>query len=187
MMKSVPVDLLRVLLRYNGESGKLYWLARSRDLFLSCKNPARACAIWNTKYAGKEAGTDFQGYVAVGFKSFGHVSIFAHRIVWAMHHGEWPAEFIDHINRDRSDNRISNLRSVSKVENQRNHPRHAHNTSGVSGVNWDKARGQWRAYITIGRKQVSLGRFPSFEEAVSARKRAEAANGFHENHGRKVQ
>lgn len=182
-MRELPVDLLHQVLTYDPATGSLRWKARTRELFLHCKNPDRACAIWNAKYADQEAGTDFDGYVAIGFKAFGVGQILAHRVGWAMHYGVWP-DMLDHENRDRKANWITNLREVTREQNQQNLPLMAHNTSGVAGVSWDKRHGKWRAYLGNRGKQVSLGRFPNFEAAVEARKRGEVAAHYHPNHGR---
>ena len=101
-----------------------------------------------------------------------------HHVVWFLKAGEWPSMQIDHINRDRLDNKFDNLRHVSASQNCRNSPLRSNNTTGVVGV---AKRGQsWGAYI-CGR---SLGRFSEFEDVVACRKAAEVKEGFHENHGK---
>lgn len=186
-MKGLPTpQMLHEILRYDRETGFLFWRERPPSMFLHCKHPHRSCAIWNSRYAGGQAGTDFDGYIAVVLKSFGRSRVFAHRIAWAMHYGEWPQDCIDHVNRDRKDNRIGNLRVVSRAENMRNLPLAVNNTTGAVGVSWDRARMRWRAQIGYGRRQVSLGRYGTLEEAITARKAAERALGFHENHGRNI-
>lgn len=67
--------------------------------------------------AGKPAGHEKSGYLRI---AFGGVNVFAHRAAWAITHGKWPDDVIDHINRDRKDNRLENLRDVSGLENARN-------------------------------------------------------------------
>jgi hypothetical protein len=131
---------------------------------------------WRAR-AGQEAGTfceDGYRYIRVDRKQY-----LAHRIIWKLLYGEDPEE-IDHINGNRSDNRITNLRSVSRLENMRNRKRASDNTSGVTGVFWYKARSKWRATIS----QKILGNFNKFEDAVAARKQAEKELGYHPNHGR---
>ncbi len=92
---------------------------------------------------------------------------------------------IDHINGDRGDNRISNLRVVTSTENNRNKAINKNNTSGVTGVTWSKSRRKWIAQIHIGKIGKALGGFDRVEDAIAARKNAETRYGFHENHGRK--
>ncbi len=67
--------------------------------------------------AGKPAGGVKSGYVRIAISG---VNVFAHRAAWAITHGKWPNEVIDHINRNRQDNRLENLRDVSGTENARN-------------------------------------------------------------------
>tara|TARA_R110001606_G_scaffold190822_1_gene338772 strand:+ start:384 stop:701 length:318 start_codon:yes stop_codon:yes gene_type:complete len=101
-----------------------------------------------------------------------------------MHVGDWPADQIDHISGDRSDNRIENLREATQTENSRNMKTLANNMSGVMGVSWDKRERHWIATISDDNSSVRLGRFKSFEDAVAARKAAEVEYGYHPNHGR---
>lgn len=127
---------------------------------------------------GREAGTFCKdiGYRKVHFD--GQI-YYTHRLIWKLLYGEDPLE-IDHINGNRSDNRITNLRSVSRLENMRNAKRRSSNASGVTGVFWLKDRSKWRAYIS----KKTLGEFNKFEDAVAVRKQAEKEYGYHPNHGR---
>lgn len=174
-MKHTP-SLVAVLLRYEPDTGHLYWLTRPRVFFRSDGEHRR----WNGRYAGKRAFT---------LNSYGYRDgmIFrkmyrAHAVAWALHTGEWPDGQIDHINGDRDDNRIDNLRVVTRSENCRNTPLRKNNSSGVMGVS--KLRYRWRAYIRTGEKNVHLGVFNTIEEATAARQAAELTHGYHPNHGR---
>ena len=102
-----------------------------------------------------------------GYRSIGILGrkYLAHRLAWLMHHGHWPELEIDHINRDRADNRISNLRQVSKAENQFNTGIKADNTSGYRGVSYDKKRSRWYASCIVRGKNFFLGYFDTAEEA----------------------
>jgi hypothetical protein len=93
-------------------------------------------------------------------------------------------EFIDHINGDRSDNRITNLRSVSHSGNTKNAKRRGDNLSGMTGVSFFRPKGTWRARINHNGETILLGYFRTYEEAVAARKAAEKIYEYHENHGR---
>lgn len=80
---------------------------------------------------------------------------------------------VDHINRNRLDNRKSNLRVVSHRTNGFNKGKQSNNTSGYVGVSWEKSRNKWETHIKINRKKIFLGYFDDIEEAASVRKNAE--------------
>lgn len=162
---------LRELLTYDEETGKLYWKPRPD-----------ARSSWNTRYAGKEAFTAMHN---AGYKvgSIDDKMYLAHRVIWKMVTGEDPDD-IDHIDGDRTQNQISNLRSVTRAENLRNKKLEPSNTSGVMGVSWEPALEKWGAYINVDNKRHRLGYYKEFDEAVMARQASEIEFGFHENHGR---
>jgi hypothetical protein len=108
----------------------------------------------------------------------------AHRLAWLYMYGELPEEFIDHIDHNKINNRISNLRCASRTENQRNLGMRSDNTSGITGVTWHSQRGKWLAQIWVNGKKVHLGVFLSIDDAARARKDAEIKYSFHENHGK---
>ena len=177
-----PEDL-RNLLTYDPETGVLTWKTRSAESF----GPNRAeyrCKCWNTRYAGKEAfkATNSNGYRSGVVKGR---SESAHRVIWAICHGKWPKDSIDHINGDRQDNRLSNLRTVDTRANNMNKGLLSANTSGVAGVFWDKSRRKWIARVTVNYRTIPCGRFDDFDEAVAAREVAAKLHGFHPNHGKR--
>ncbi len=95
-------------------TGELRWKVRPVDHFRS----AASCHRWNLRFSGKRAGSRCgQGYIRVGVDSFDYA---AHRVVFAMTHGHWPLQEIDHRNRQRADNRPKNLRDVSHKINMQN-------------------------------------------------------------------
>ena len=110
---------------------------------------------------------------------------FAHRLVWAMTHGVSDPPPLDHINGDPMDNRIENLRAVTLEENSKNAKTPRDNRSGRIGVCRHR-RGGWDAYISLGKKQIKLGRFRDIEDAIAAREKAEKdpTARYHVNHGR---
>jgi hypothetical protein len=91
-----------------------------------------------------------------------------HRVIWKLHTGNEPGAHLDHIDGDKLNNRIENLREVSAEENARNKPKPKNNRSGFKGVCWEQGRG-WKAYITAGGRQIKIGRFKRLEDAVAAR------------------
>jgi hypothetical protein len=174
----IPVETLRQLLRHDPETGKLYWLERHNGACATDK----ARIIFNKRFAGEEAFTAKDGYGYFCGTVLGS-SMKAHRVVWALHYGAWPKEHIDHINHNRSDNCIKNLREVLQEENQRNQRKSKANTSGVTGVYWDRWTSQWVVRFKINGVQCNLGRFDDFDAAVAVRKNAERQRGYHQNHG----
>lgn len=176
-------ETLLKLLRYDPETGKLYWRERTPDMFDVAK-PREICAAFNTRYAGQEAmtHTDTHGY---NQGKLGRHVYLAHRAVWKIVTGEDPVE-IDHLNGDRGDNRFANLRSTTHLENSRNKAIEARNTSGCIGVSFRSENSRWRARMKVNGRDISLGHFSSKEDAIRARKTAEKKFGFHPNHGRKA-
>lgn len=120
---------------------------------------------------------DIAGYVCKnGYRyiSIGNKEHLAHRLAWLIVHGQWPVGELDHINRNRSDNRLCNLRDVSHSDNCRNTPTRRHNTSGHRGVYWHKPSGLWLVLAHLRGKQYSLGYYKDWFDAVCARKSWEA-------------
>lgn len=175
-------ELLRQLLDYNPETGRLTWRPRDISWFAHCKQPETRWLSWRSRHEGRFADEHITqgGYRAC---SLLHVRTQAHRIAWAIVHGEWPEMFIDHIDQNRKYNALSNLRVVDQLVNAKNQRRSVRNTSGHTGVYWCKATGLWKAQIASHRKMRSLGRYARIEDAVAARKAAEQRLGFHPNHG----
>lgn len=163
-----PKDM-RKLLRYEPDTGKLYWLPRDGK------------KSWNTRFSGKEAftATHDKGYKRGAING---ISYYAQRVIWAIVHDEIAIQ-IDHINGNRTDNRIENLRSVDRTENARNAKEKRTNTSGVTGVS--PHCGKWMVTIGVKSKTKYIGIFSEKNEAIAARKSAEAEYGYHQNHGRK--
>lgn len=139
------------------------------------------CAIWNSRFAGKEAlaSLDANGY-KTGNLFYRRTK--AHRAIWAMAYGKWPDGEIDHINGHKSDNRLDNLRVVTHLANGRNLKLKKNNQSGYCGV-WQRPSGRWAALISLNGKTKTLGTFDTIEEAIAARQKANAEHGFHANHG----
>lgn len=101
-----------------------------------------------------------------------------HRVLWRMRFGDIPKGMeVDHINGDRLDNSISNLRLVSSSVNSKNRCKRSDNVSGVAGVGFHKLTGKWWAMVSINKKRKHLGLFDSWFEAVCARKSAQAKDG----------
>jgi hypothetical protein len=179
MTSQISVDTLKKLLICDFEAGTLTWLPRDRSMFKS----DLSFHAWNKRFAGKEAlaTKDKTGYFYGPILGKWHK---AHRVIWAMKHGYWPPQEIDHINGDGTDNRLENLRAVSPRQNRRNQKTPKTNTSGVLGVYWCKPDRKWKAQIKIDGRKIHLGAFSTIEDAAEARAAANVRFGFHENHGR---
>lgn len=122
------------------------------------------------------------GYVQVYAFGGGHL---AHRVIWEMVNGPIPDGMeIDHINGRRTDNRLQNLRVVTRSDNMRNQKRRRDNKTGYIGVTWEKRLGKYRAGISTEGVRQHLGIFDTAEEASAAYLRAARQLGFHVNHGR---
>ena len=148
-------EQVKELLSYNGEV--LRW-RRSRG---------------NSKRAGSIAGgLSVRGYWQV--KVLGK-SYLAHRLIWLYTYGYFPENGLDHINRDKIDNRLSNLREVSRQCNARNTGNISSNTSGVKGVYFDKEKDAWMAIVRVSGKAIKLGTTKDFVEAVALRLAGEQA------------
>lgn len=182
-MKSArhPIDIetLRELIAYDPLTGRLTWKARGLHLCASDAHMRR----WNVVYGGTPALASKNGGYGRGHLFGG--TYYAHRVAWALHHGEWPAGDVDHINHDRADNRICNLRDCSAKENKRNLSLYRNNKLGEAGIYWVPHCRKWKAIVgNSGGRQHYLGLFEERSDAVAARKRKLADLGFHPNHGR---
>jgi hypothetical protein len=142
----ITPERLREVLHYDPDTGKFTWRV------------SRRCVR-----AGDEAGglNKHLGYRYIGVDGR---RIPSHRLAWLYMTGDWPDGEIDHINRDRADNRWSNLRAASATENRANSKLRADNSSGLRGVVWDFQRRLWMARI----KNSHIGRFATKEEAARA-------------------
>ncbi|WP_264041469.1 HNH endonuclease signature motif containing protein [Pectobacterium carotovorum] len=176
-MSDITNEFVKEILSYDPETGIFIWKDRDERYF----SDKRACSTWNRKYPGTVAGTpDNKGYLRISINNKKHKS---HRIAWLYVYGYWP-ELIDHINGNKSDNRIKNLRDVSFSENMRNRPTLKSSSTGVNGVVKSSNGKGFLAHINVDGVNKYLGTFPSIDEAVRERKIADSIYGYHENHGR---
>lgn len=110
-----------------------------------------------------------------------------HRLIWLWLYGTFPTGHIDHINHNELDNRKNNLRAVSQAENNKNNSLRKDNSSGVTGV-WFNKNNKYKKYMAelhVNKKRVYCRAFSTLEEAKKARKKQEHIYGFHKNHGKK--
>ncbi len=172
------LDLMRQIaerVNYNPETGVLTWKPRDVDL-----------NGWNNKFSGKECGSlNGHGYRVLHVKLTNgrRVDTYAHRLAWLISYGTLPLEEIDHINQNRADNKLTNLRAISRSLNQRNKTISRNNKSGVIGVFWSSQHGKWQTQVRANGRHNYLGRFDDLAEAEKVVKQFRALHGFTENHG----
>ena len=145
-----------------------------------CCDPNTGILTWqkvlsNRGVVGSECGSnlDSKGYKRVCFDGKQYR---AHRVVWALHYGEIPLSQIDHINGNRLDNRICNLRLASNQENSFNTKIKKNNTSGCTGVTWSQNAKKWMAQIVVNNKTIYLGIFKDKNLAIQTRENAVKAH-----------
>lgn len=147
----LTVDELRDVLSYDPETGIFAW----------------AKTASNRRAAGECAGClcKNSGYMLIGYKGRVYKSS---RLAWFYVHGEWPPGIVDHINGDRTDDRVSNLRIATHSQNLYNRGAQRNNSSGFKGVYWHKPTRKWRARIMSDGLSRSLGLYDTPEEAHQA-------------------
>lgn len=180
-------EIVRELLDYDQETGKLFWKKRDIKWFSDGKkNSAESyMKTWNARNAGKEA-------LAAKSSGYKHGTIFSkyyrsHQIIWLWMTGEFPEYEIDHINGIRNDNRWVNLRDVNRSTNIRNTKLRNDNTTGYPGISFDTKNKSLVASIYTDEGYKYLGRFrpEEIDKAIAVRKEAEQKYEYHKNHGRK--
>lgn len=150
-------------------------VARLKELLTY--HPAIGVFTWNMKpnpstRIGAVAGhVERNGYRRIRLD---RVNFLAHRLAIFYVSGAWPRADVDHINGQRDDNRLSNLREAEKFENQQNRPMDPKNTSGFPGVSVSKRDGKFRADIQLQGKHVFLGLFDLAVDASDAYRTAKA-------------
>lgn len=153
----LTAEFVRSILDYDSQTGVFRWKYRA-------DYPSR----WNTKWGGKEAGSAVKGYRQI---QIGHArNYYCHVLAWLYVYGEWRPKEVDHRNRDRSDNRIDNLRLATESENGCNKAMQRNNTSGVAGVHWLAQARRWQAVISKNGRKMWCKNFRTLDEAAEARR-----------------
>ncbi len=154
---------LKTKLHYDKNTGVFTWLSGS----------------FKGRIAGCKCGDlPDQGYweIAINKKRYR-----AHRLAWLYEYGEFPPQLIDHIDKNRTNNSISNLRIADDALNSKNQSIYKNSTTGFHGVTAYGKR--WRARININGKKIHLGVFDTIEEAAECRRKKELELGFSVTHG----
>tara|TARA_R100001369_G_C3214878_1_gene148791 strand:+ start:42 stop:539 length:498 start_codon:yes stop_codon:yes gene_type:complete len=163
-MRDLTVDLLNELFTYDRETGKLYWKSARQGVTV-----------------GKEAGAlDKEGYsiLRINYKRYR-----THRVVFLMHKGYLPV-VLDHIDGDRANNRLDNLRPASLSQNQYNRKLNKNNKSGFKGVSYNSRSKMFYASIRHQTQRIFLGSYNTPEEADAVVRAArEELHGNFANHG----
>nr|DAV34081.1 MAG TPA: homing endonuclease [Caudoviricetes sp.] len=157
------------LFRYDYETGVLYWRRRVNS------------RVPKTLEAGTQRKSNSDGYLNVSVNGRLYP---VHRVVMLMCYGFYGEGLeVDHINHVRNDNRLFNLRFVTRSENRKNQSVSSKNTSGVTGVYFSKAKKKYIAQIKVNRETIYLGIFDTLEGATEARRQADRKYKFNNNHG----
>ena len=158
-------SLLKSNLNYNPESG----------IFTRIK-PSQGVRV------GDIAGSvSSEGYLQIQISGKKYA---AHRLAFLYMTGCFPPDQVDHANHNKQDNRWINLDLSTNKKNGKNQKLQSRNTSGECGVFLEKHSGKWCAEICVDGKNVRIGRFIEFNDAVVARRKASQEHSFHGNHGR---
>ena len=166
--KRMPsIRQIRQLLSYDPAAGILTWKPRRRNQFPT--GHEWQWKIWNARHANKPAGGLQHGYIKINLNT---CFFYAHRLIWLLVHGRPVPNEIDHIDGNRENNRIDNLRPATRVINSINVRTRLNTVTGVKGVNFCKETGRYRVHITRDKKTFRLGRFDTVAEAAAVRRKA---------------
>lgn len=177
-------DLVHELLHYNPDTGVFTWKPRTEKRCKSISEFKR----WNSRFAGRRAGgiqvNSKTGYIFRAIKIL-RTLVSEHHLAWLYMTGNACQSEIDHKDRDATNNKWANLRKSTRVENNRNRSMSSRNTSGITGVVWNKASGKWLAQCKIKGKNHHLGYFETDELDLAAMESMEfrAEHGFDSKHG----
>jgi len=162
--RNIIPDRVKEALAYNPETGHLTWISRPSK----CVRIGAIAAAWNGRY--------------LRVRIFG-VSYMCHRLAWFLHYGEQPPVILDHIDGDKRNNRIDNLRAANESENQYNSGRRSA-ASGFKNVTWIASRNKWQVQMMVNKRTKHIGFYADVESAANAAREARALyHGEFANHG----
>ncbi len=172
----VSSEYLKECFSYNKDTGKVFWKKRPAHHYARRSDMVRQHSTYSGNLVG---GVGNHGYLTVFLRGKGRL---LHRLIFCMENGYYP-EMVDHINHNRTDNRLRNLVAADPLSNSRSASKNRQNTSGLNGVYWDKQTNKWRTWIYDRGNTFNLGRFADKEDAYAVRRDAESHLGYHPNHG----
>lgn len=167
-----PQWLLKACLDYDPDTGTTRWRQRTIDTFPTEKATDETVRAWNRCHVGKLAFNSVQPVTGYRKGCLNYHRFYAHRIIWKLMHDEEPP-CIDHINGNKADNRLCNLRAADYSKNAQNLTPKLGRHIGVRLC----ANGQWAAHMKHHGKSVLHKRFDTQEQAIKARRAAEARYG----------
>lgn len=159
----ISLEQLRQMLHYDELTGVFTWRCDRN------RGRTKQSIVSVGDVAGNVSTTTGYRFICIERKKYA-----AHRLAWFYVHGHWPKECIDHINCDRADNRIENLREATRQQNNLNKGPRQGTISGIKGVSWSKTKKMWFAQIGFNGKNHNLGWFKSKELAAKAYRKAAA-------------
>ena len=170
---ATPTDAMqiRAFLTYDSDNGKLIWIRRFPGMQFRDRTVGfKSANIFNAKHAGRDASSVAStGYPMTSILNYPFT---AHRIAWLLFYGTWPEHEIDHLNGNRTDFRVFNLRDVPRQRNVDNSRRISSWANTNTGVR-QKRGGRWSARIMYKYQEIFIGVFDTRDEAVQARRAKE--------------
>ena len=151
----IDQETVKKLFHYDAESGMLLWR----------NGNGRNVKPWQQAKA-----LNGHGYYTAKVNGKNYL---VHRLAWLYVHGAFPKHDIDHKNRIRNDNRLCNLRAVSRTDNCQNISLPSHNKSGHIGISWFALQKKWTVYVKVNKKNKWLGNYKNLDDAIAARKAGE--------------
>jgi hypothetical protein len=153
-------------------------LDRASELYYVCEEGwlRYKTSWWNRKPGQIVVGTLSAGKESMRYRScrIDGKQYLVHRVAMAIHIGMQPYPSVDHIDGNRDNNNIFNLRLATQLQQNANVPIERNNSSGRLGVTWDKKKQKWQSRIQVNGEKIRIGYFKEVEEAITARAKAEA-------------
>jgi len=169
-LNNLTQNELKSVLKYNPETGHFIWTAIGGR---------------SNAHIGKIAGGPVKDknifYICIKINGRRYLG---HRLAYLYMTGDWPGNILDHDDGDGTNNKWKNINLSNHHHNAKNCRISKNNTSGVTGVGWDKRSEKWHSQIMVNGRNKGLGSYFDINDAIKARKEGETKYGFNKNHGR---